>query len=337
MKNLKLPHFWYSQDDNSRSRLLSIFLIPCAWVYRFFCFIHRAITAESQSPIPLICVGNVTVGGAGKTPTSRMLLDIIKEHEKFNTVCFLMRGYGGNYSGAMEVDPSAHTTWDVGDEALMQAQYAPVIVSRSKKKGAELAAEIGYDIIIMDDGFQNPTIRKNFSLLVIDGQFGFGNGRCLPAGPLREPVLTALKRTHCALIINRSNEQDLSILKDQKSYDAILKLHTKKSETSQTLQDNEKIIAFAGISRPEKFFQTLKDNGFEVHSKFGFPDHHVYTHGQINALYQRSQKTNARLVTTEKDWIRLSKSWKEKIDYVKISVIPDDEFKDHFFNILDKL
>lgn len=318
-----------------KSKLISALLIPFSWLYRFVCLIDRAASVEAKSPIPVICVGNVTVGGAGKTPTARLLFELIKEHGEFQTACFMMRGYGGHFSGAMEVEPTQHTPWDVGDEALMQARYAPVIVSRNRKKGAEMAYKSGYDIIVMDDGFQNPSLKKDFSLLVVDGQFGFGNERCLPAGPLREPVKNALKRAHCTLVINRDGEHDLSALKKNRHYEASVKLDTQSLSTP--IEDGQKIIAFAGISRPEKFFQTLEHNGYTVHSKFGFPDHHVYTHGQINTMYQRAQKAGARLVTTEKDWIRLSKSWKEKIDYIKISVSPDDAFKTYFFNVLNKL
>jgi tetraacyldisaccharide 4'-kinase len=335
MKKLVLPQFWYSEDRTSKSQVLSYALLPASWVYRFFCLLDQSITVKGKSPIPVICVGNVTMGGAGKTPTSQALLELVKEHGSFETTCFLMRGYGGNYSGALEVDPTQHTQWDVGDEALMQAQYAPVIVSRNRKKGAELATSNGYDLIIMDDGFQNFGLKKDFSLLVVDGQFGFGNNKCFPAGPLREPVQLALSRAQAALVIGRTDGHDLSALKDTRQYEATLKLNTKP--LSDEAIENKKIVAFAGIARPEKFFDTLEHNGFEIHAQYGFADHHIYTHGQLSAMYQRAQKANAVLITTEKDWIRLSKSWKDKIDYVKISIEFESMFKSYFFKVLDRL
>ena len=335
MKKLTLPHFWYSKTNVNHSKFLSLALRPASWIYRFFCLLDQSITVQGKSPIPVICVGNVTMGGAGKTPTSRALLKLIKEHGHFETVCFLMRGYGGNYSGVLEVNPSQHTQWDVGDEALMQAQYAPVIVARNRKKGAQLAAQNGYDLIIMDDGFQNFGLKKDFSLLVVDGQFGFGNQKCFPAGPLREPVSLALTRAQAALVIGRTDDHDLSALKDTRQYEATLKLHTKS--LSDDILENKKIVAFAGIARPEKFFNTLEDNGFEIHAQYGFADHHMYTHGQLSAMYQRAQKSNSAFVTTEKDWIRLSKSWKQKIDYVKITIEPENMFKTYFFKVLDRL
>jgi tetraacyldisaccharide 4'-kinase len=334
MKNLrKIPQFWHSDHKHQKATALSYALLPLSWIYRAVVGLDRAFTIKGRSKIPVICIGNVTMGGAGKTPTARTILSIIKDHGKFHTPCFLMRGYGGNYSGALEVDPSLHTTWDVGDEALMQVRYAPTIVSRNRKKGAELATERGYDLIIMDDGFQNFSLHKTLSILVIDGGFGFGNGKCFPAGPLRESVSDAVSRSHAALIINKSDAFNPAPLKDTRQFEASLDL----VEYTSSDKDNKTIIAFAGIARPEKFFETLRDNGFILHSEFGFADHHRYTHGQLNHLYQRAQKANARLVTTEKDWVRLSDNWKSKIDYIKIAVRPEDSFKHFIHKVLDRL
>lgn len=333
MSHLKIPQFWHTESPNTRSRLLSYAFLPLSWIYRGFTRLNQAVTIQNQTAIPVICVGNVTVGGGGKTPTSRTILEIARTHEKFSSPCFLMRGYGGNYSGAVEVDPTRHTPWDVGDEALMQVQYAPVIVSRNRKLGADLAVKRGYDLIIMDDGFQNMGLKKDLSILVIDGGFGFGNRKCLPSGPLREPVSVAMKRAQAALIINRRNDIPLPELKDIRHFEAILSLVDHQDEQN----NNRKIIAFAGIARPQKFFQTLEDNGYELHSRFGFADHHIYTHSQLNHMYQRAQKAGARLLTTEKDWVRLSSAWKQKIGHVRIIVQPDDSFVTYLTKAMDHM
>lgn len=333
MSHLKIPQFWHGEDKKKTSPLLSMALLPFSWIYRILVHVDRAVTITETPNLPVICVGNVTMGGGGKTPTARVILNIAREHGKFKTPCFLMRGYGGNFSGAVDVDPTMHTQWDVGDEALMQAQYAPTIVARNRKKGAELALQRGYDLIIMDDGFQNFSLKKHLSLLVIDGGFGFGNGKCFPAGPLRETIDDAVKRANAALIINKTDAIDTKKLKDTRQFEATLKV----SEHANGDTDNKKVIAFAGIARPQKFFKTLEDEGYDIHSEFGFSDHHIYTHTQLQHMYQRAQKSGSRLITTEKDWVRLSASWKKKIDYVKIEVMPEASFTNYITRFLDHI
>lgn len=335
MSKLHLPQFWYAENNQPKSALLSYLLSPFSWIYRFGCLMDQAVTIRNKVPLPVICVGNLTMGGGGKTPCARLLFQLAHDHGKFATPCFLMRGYGGNFSGAVEVDSSVHTTWDVGDEALMQSRYAPVIVAKNRKAGAQLAFERGYDLIIMDDGFQNFSLRKNLSILVVDGGFGFGNGKCFPAGPLREPVEVGIARAHAALVINKNDDINLSRLKGLRQFNATLNLHA--AGDGEEKSTNRKVIAFAGIARPQKFFDTLESNGFHIFSQFGFADHHVYTHGQLNHMFQRAEKAGARLITTEKDWIRLSDAWRKKIDYIKISVDPDDAFKAFFGKVLDRL
>jgi len=337
MAKLHLPSFWYATDrQNKRSPLVQHLLWPLSKLYQFGCFVDRTRRLKRRCSLPTICVGNVTMGGAGKTPTARAIMQLVKEHNKFHTVCFLMRGYGGNKNGPIEVDPTIHTAWDVGDEALMQARYAPVIVSKNRYKGAKLAKEQGYDMIIMDDGFQNAQLKKDLSFIVVDGGFGFGNGAIFPAGPLREPVTSGIKRANAAIIINRQNDIDLSALGHFKHYDASTILHTAGDNSIEPSKDQE-IIAFAGIARPEKFFNALTDNGYRVHAHYAFPDHHLYTHGDMEKLWERAQKINAPIITTEKDWIRLSETWRERVSYLKISVSLGDNFKKALFNALDKL
>lgn len=333
MSRFKAPQFWNSTTNDKRSTMLSYALLPFSWLYQLGVKIDRAVTIQEKSPLPVICIGNATMGGGGKTPTARTVLDIVRDHGKFQTACFLMRGYGGNFSGAMEVDPAIHTTWNVGDEALMQVRYAPTIVSKNRKKGAELAHSLGYDIIIMDDGFQNFSLKKDVSILVVDGGAGFGNYKCFPAGPLREPVHEAASRADAALIINHDEADDYPPLKGKLKFKGQIELVNKAEDGDE----NKKVVAFAGIARPEKFFKTLHNAGYTLHAHFGFSDHHTYTHGQLNHMFQRAEKANARLITTEKDWVRLSSAWKKKIDYIQISVSAEDAFKSFITKHLDGL
>ena len=332
MKKLKIPHFWYSTDEDKSSPFLSTLLMPLAQIYQALARLDRAITLEKTSPLPVICIGNLTMGGAGKTPTSRAICDLVAEHGKYATPCFLMRGYGGKHKGPLEVDPSVHTSWDVGDEALMQARYAPVIVSADRYKGALLAKECGYDLIIMDDGFQNPKLKKDLAFIVVDGGFGFGNGLCFPAGPLREPVSEGIRRADAAIIINRTKDTDVSALSTLKQFEATIKI-----ENEVPGQDKKRVVAFAGIARPEKFFSTLEANGYILHAHYAFPDHHIFTQDQLGKIEARANAEGIGIITTEKDWVRLSANWKKKIECLTISVQPDEAFKTYLIQALERL
>ncbi len=331
MVKKQIPQFWYATEEET-SPIASTLLKPLSVLYKAITTTRRAITHTHASPIPVICIGNLTMGGAGKTPTARAICDIIREHGKFATPCFLMRGYGGNHKGPIEVDLTSHTSWDVGDEALMQARYAPTIVSRNRYDGARLAHKLGYDIIIMDDGFQNMSLKKDISILVIDGGFGLGNGECFPSGPLRETVESGTNRADLALIINRTETVKNIDLNGLQQFDATIELQ----DTSENVE-NKKVIAFAGIARPEKFFDTLEENGYKLHAHYGFPDHAPYTHGQLEKLKAFSDKAKAKLITTEKDWVRLSTRWQSKISYLKIAIKLDDKFKTYLIKKLDEL
>jgi len=332
MKKLHIPQFWYSTDANNKSPLLSIILWPLSALYQMGDKLNRLKTNQKPSPLPVICVGNITMGGGGKTPTARALLKMIQDHGKFATPCFLMRGYGGNNKGPIEVDLTTHTSWDVGDEALMQAHYAPTIIASDRYDGAVLAEKLGYDLIIMDDGFQNYRLEKTLSFIVIDGGFGFGNGKTFPSGPLREPIKPALKRANACIIINKTDDINLSILNKKRHYHASINLLNNGQKTK-----GKKVIAMAGIARPEKFFDTLEQNGYELYAHYGFSDHHVYTHGELQAIVERAERHNISVITTEKDWIRLSEKWREKISYLKISIEFDDKFKIYFNKCLDHI
>ncbi len=331
MVKKQIPQFWYASEEET-SPLAALLLKPFSLLYQGISTTNRAITRTRKSPLPVICIGNLTMGGAGKTPTARAIHDVVKAQGKFATPCFLMRGYGGKNKGPIEVDLTSHTSWDVGDEALMQARYAPTIVSRNRYDGAKLAKKLGYDIIIMDDGFQNMSLKKDISIIVVDGGFGLGNKQCFPSGPLRETVESGSARASAALIINRTDITKNINIGTLKQFDAAIELQ----DTGKP-NKNKKVIAFAGIARPEKFFNTLEENGYHLHAHYGFPDHATYTHGQLNKLMSLADKEGIPLITTEKDWVRLSKKWQSKISYLKIAINLDDKFQNYITTKLDNI
>jgi tetraacyldisaccharide 4'-kinase len=251
----------------------------------------------------VLCVGNFVAGGAGKTPVALSLgKRLIGRGRK---VHFLSRGYGGRVAGPFRVDPEAHKAAEVGDEPLLLAAVAPTWISRNRAAGVRAAAE-GADVIIMDDGFQNPSVEKDISLLVVDGRYGFGNGRVIPAGPLRETIASAVERANALIVIGPDKAHAMSHPALWKTPLPVLKASVKPGPEAEELAD-QPVVAFAGIGNPEKFFQTLHEIGCKVKATHAYADHHPYTDDEIERLKEEAEKWGAQLVTTEKDAMRLSK------------------------------
>ena len=332
MAKLIIPGFWYKNGSSYLSKIIIYALLPISYAYRFVTHLRQAMTFTRKSPVPVICIGNMTMGGAGKTPVARAILKNVQKHGRFQSPCFLMRGYGGHLEGPVSVERSQHTVWDVGDEALMQTRYAPVIVARDRYEGAVFARNSGYDMVIMDDGFQNPGIKKDLSFIVVDGGFAFGNGHVFPAGPLREPLKRGLKRATAAIVINPktgSYPDNLGILKQ---FSASINAHNPKLNLA-----DRTIIAFAGIGRPKKFFDSLENMGYNLYAHYAYPDHHIYTHDELTQITQVAKTNSLSVITTEKDWVRLSAKWQQKISYLSIDIDFDDNFEQYLFQKLDKL
>ena len=314
--NLKTPAFWKTRG------LLSTLLLPLAALYDLGGQLRRRQDAEAAG-IPVICVGNVTAGGTGKTPIvldllQRLAAASLKPHA-------LTRGYGGRLQGPVMVDLARHDSADVGDEALLLAAQARSWVSANRVSGARQAAMAGANIIVMDDGFQNPALWKDVSLLVVDGGFGFGNGRLIPAGPLREPLGEALKRTDALVMIGDDQtgaiEQARAIVPDL----PILFAHVKAHPADAKRLSGERVVAFAGIGRPEKFFETVRATGADVVDACGFGDHHVLRAAELNRLREKADTAKARLVTTEKDFVRIAKADRHRIETLRADLIWKDE------------
>lgn len=303
MKNLKTPSFWYRQKHDPIS-LLEKVMIPVSKLYEMGYYIHQTATRSEKADLPIICIGNINAGGSGKTPTALALLDIIKRHSLALAPYFLSRGYGGGDQGPLVVDPAVHDSWNTGDEPLLLATRAPTIVASRRLAGADLAQRRGADLIIMDDGLQNPGIHKDIKFVVINGDMGFGNERILPAGPLRAPLESALSKIDAVIFIGEDRRGVKSLLP---SHLPVFTSHL-KPDAGKIPPKDKHYLAFAGLGYPEKFFRFLREEaGLSVIDSVTFADHYPYTDSDISALAQKARQLDAELITTEKDMTRVPK------------------------------
>jgi tetraacyldisaccharide 4'-kinase len=257
-----------------------------------------------RAGLPVICFGNLTAGGGGKTPAALAAVRLLlAAHER---PFFLSRGYGGRLAGPVLVNPSVHGVADVGDEPLLLARLAPTVVAHDRVAGAQAARFGGAGVIVMDDGFQNPSLKKDLTILVIDGRRGVGNGRIIPAGPLRAPLESQIARAHALLIVGPGEAGEA--LAEIGRRRGLALFHGRIEPDRQTLAalGRRRILAFAGIAHPEKFFSTLAEANVAVAEQQGFADHHCYTPAEAQALLARAQAQNLVLLTTEKDQVRLA-------------------------------
>jgi tetraacyldisaccharide 4'-kinase len=299
---MREPRFWYPPRRGAAPLLPSRLLAPAGWLYGFAGHIrHRRATPE-RAAVPVICIGNLTAGGTGKTPVALTIAErLMGAGEK---VHFLTRGYGGRERGPIRVDPARHSAADVGDEPLLLAAVAPTWVSGRRPEGAAAAIRGGAEIIVMDDGFQNPHLAKDFSILVVDAATGIGNGRLIPAGPLRERVDDALERAHAIILNGRGHAADGIAARARARGLPVFNAITRPASPPDF--GGLPLLAFAGIGRPEKFYRTLADLGAEVAGTVDFADHHMYTESDALRLLVRARESGARLITTEKDAARLA-------------------------------
>jgi tetraacyldisaccharide 4'-kinase len=295
---MRAPDFWY------RGGLASSLLAPLGAMYG----LSVAWKAHSANPYRakarVICVGNLTAGGSGKTPAALAIGSLLQARGR--KVFFLTRGYGGAETGPIVVSAS-DTVARVGDEALLLSRLAPTIVAQDRARGAALAEREGAEVIVMDDGHQNFALAKDLSLVVVDGETGFGNRRMIPAGPLRESVRQGLKRADAVIVMGRGNP-------DLEGYRGPV-LNARLVPDGDFLR-GKRIFAFAGIGRPEKFAATLKATGALVMGTQFFADHHPYLPGEIAALKARAD--GAQLVTTEKDFVRLGEKDRVGVAVLKV-------------------
>ena len=300
----KAPSFW--SHDGLLSRALSpLSAIGSALTAR------RIARAGWLAPVPVVCCGNVTVGGAGKTT---LVLDLAHRLSG-RSVHILLRGYGGASTETHRVAPNDPASL-VGDEALLLAQVAPTWTGADRAASARAAIQAGAEILLMDDGLQNPTLAKTLSIMVIDGRTGFGNGRVLPAGPLREPVAAAAARCTAAVLIGPDATGALTRLPPNLP---VLLADLRQDPSIATLA-GRRVVAFAGIALPEKFFTPLRDAGAVIAAARPFTDHHANTAAELDKLLREATEQDALLVTTPKDAVRLPPAIRSRVIVIGVGL-----------------
>ncbi len=311
---MRAPAFWYRPPGVSAA-----LLTPAAAAYGAIARRRWRGTAPLRAPIPVLCVGNLVAGGAGKTPVALAVL----AHLAGRGVAAhaLTRGYGGRLAGPVQVDLAVHDAGDVGDEALLLAAVAPTWVARYRPAGAAAAADSGAGAVVMDDGFQNPSLAKDLSILVVDGGTGFGNGRLLPAGPLREPVPAGLARAQAVVVLGTDKVGVTAQLTGQGL--PVLTGHLAPVPGLSWLRGG-RVVAFAGIGRPGKFFDMLVASGADLAATRGFPDHHRFSADDVIRLLDMAAAHGATLVTTAKDYARLAPEQREMVRPVPVRIAWDE-------------
>jgi tetraacyldisaccharide 4'-kinase len=263
----------------------------------------------------VVCVGNLVAGGPGKTPVALALAAHLVS--RGIAVHFVTRGYGGRLGGPVRVDPGSHDAAAVGDEALLLAAQAPCWVARDRVHGVRAAVAAGAQIVVLDDGFQNPGIAKTLSFLVVDAVYGFGNGRVIPAGPLRESRARGLARAHAVVLLGADAQRCLEPLGIGQTLPV---LHAALRPVAGERLVGARLLAFAGIGRPEKFFSTLRELGAELVATRSFPDHHPYRAGEIGRLLRAAERAEACLVTTAKDIVRVPPQMRATIEVLEVEI-----------------
>lgn len=291
---VRAPEFWQRTDSP-----LASLLAPAALAWTAAGRLRRALARPYRAPVPVVCVGNVVAGGAGKTPVA---IAVARWYAARGVAVHLLsRGYGGRLRGPHRVDPAHDTADAVGDEPLLLAARAPAWVARDRATGARAAVAAGAGLLVLDDGLQNPSIAKTLSLLVVDGGQGFGNGRVMPAGPLREPIADAIARAGAAVLIGEDRTGAGDALAGRLP---LLRARLVPGPGAERYR-SERVAAFAGIGRPEKFYATLRALGAHLVATRDFPDHHRYEPEEVMAMVEHAARRDAVLVTTAKDAVRL--------------------------------
>jgi len=315
---LKTPDFWKNKNS-----LISILLIPLSYIWQLGNILNTK--KKQKFNIPIIIIGNVVAGGAGKTPTvisiaNKLISSNIKVH-------IILKGYKSAAKESIQVNTKMHTYKDVGDEAIICSKIAPTWVGKSRIASINNASNNGADLVILDDGLQDSSIESDLNILVFSGFQGIGNGRIIPSGPMREHLSKAVDKSDLAIIIeeDKNNIQEL-IIKNIPVVNANLKIADKDLNNFK----KKKVMAFCGIGYPEKFYKTLEKIECEIMQTKSYPDHYAYSKQDIEYLLNQSQNINALLVTTEKDYVKIPKEYKNRIYFFPISI----EFND--YSIIDK-
>ena len=317
---LSTPRWWYVREG-APAPVTRILLKPASWIWAAVTARRIASTVPVDPGVPVICVGNLTMGGTGKTPVVRELL------RRLPNAHGLSRGYGGSEKGPLRVDPRIHSVREVGDEPLMLAGEAPIWIARDRVAGAQAAARAGAQVIVMDDGHQNPGLKKALTFVVVDGEtrdnaWPLGDGSVFPAGPLREPLDVGLSRADAVILMLPADlaEPDPALIR------ALIKkpiLIARLDPAAPPPPGPQ--VGFAGIGMPWKVERALKAAGCELADFANFPDHFAYDEATLKMLAERAEQFGAGLVTTEKDWVRLPPAWRKRVHAWPVRAVFEDE------------
>lgn len=309
---LSTPRWWYVRKGGP-GRVTRALLTPLSWLWTAATRRRLARGPRLEIGCPVVSVGNLTVGGSGKTPVVAALRALLVAQGVQPTV--LSRGYGGRLTGPVRVDPVIHGPEDVGDEPLMLARDGPVVIARDRAEGARLAVDQGAPLILMDDGHQNPALKTALALIVVDGEtrqdeWPFGDGRVFPAGPLREPLAEGLARADAVILLLPADLEspDPELL----AVFGALPVLTARLVPAAAPPPGPQ-VGFAGIAKPWKVERALKAAGCDLKEFAAFPDHAAFSAQDLDLLARLAETHEAGLVTTEKDWVRLPPAWRERV------------------------
>ena len=293
----RTPDFWYRPAGASAS-WQSYVLRPFSWLYGLGRALHCLVKVPRSIDIPVLCLGNLNAGGAGKTPAAMAVMDLIGSGTIARKPGFLLRGYGGSLQGPLQVNPAIHNSTHVGEEALLLAACGDTYIATDRYAGGRYAAAQGVDVLIMDDGLQNRALQSDVKLVVVNGAMGFGNGQLIPAGPLREPLHPGLEMAHGVILIGEDTHDLVSLVPEGKP---VFQTHMTTAPEDMPPKDIA-YLAFAGIGYPQKFFNYARDDlGLNVKECVSFADHHIYSDADLGNLVQHATSQGLSLLTTDKD------------------------------------
>jgi tetraacyldisaccharide 4'-kinase len=308
------PKFW----DKKNNSFLSLLLYPLSIIYYLISIIRKKITITHKFNIPIICVGNIYIGGTGKTSVAIEIIKILSQSKK---VCFLTKGYGRKSNRDIFLDKLStpnQKAEDTGDEALLLNKFGHVYISNNRAEAINTIIKLKYEAIILDDGYQDHQIFKNLNILCFDSKNWVGNNNLIPSGPLREP-LTSIKEANFIIVKGEKNQ---IIEKEVKTINPNIEIiyAENKIENIETLK-NKNFIAFTGIGNPHSFFNTLLDHNVKIIKQIIYPDHFQFTEKNYKVLSKEAENNKCNLLTTEKDYVRINNNFKEKIYYTKLNTL----------------